>query len=321
MTHEPGRHNSLARKRRRRRQRLANTAAHGPPRTALWPPARQEAGQQFHYDPRWMQHGQPPNQPVEQTGLAPRSWEDYWVAKLDPQEDQAPPTSSSADSRLAPSTTRTAVGVPVAEKRLTDQLVAQVARLYPPGAGRSVYLIPEAGTHRGRPDVIVVHASPIGLATFASTGLRLPNPAAAHAITTTSDDAVPASITTGRIRRLRQEMKLAGWTHSTALRAARLIHFSVAIEAKVHDWRQGIRQVSHWGAVAHRRAVLMPQARLLNVPPRVLETYDIDLLAETTSGRIEVTRKGQSVEPDPGTRLWMLELLVREYFTPEQSAR
>lgn len=226
----------------------------------------------------------------------------------------------SAAILLGPSSTRSSVGVPVAEKLLTDSLVAQVHRLYPPGAGRSIYLLPEAGTRRGRPDLLMVHASSTAVVAHAARGLRLPSPAAAYAITSSANEAVRASVSTTRTRRLRQEMLEVGWTRATAARAASLVHFSVAIEAKVRDWRRGFRQVSHWGPVAHRSAILMPERQLLLVPPEVLRTYDVDLLAQMPGGNIEVTRSGRQVEPVAGARLWMLELVIREYFTPGVSS-
>lgn len=211
--------------------------------------------------------------------------------------------------------------MPIAERLLTDSLAAQVHRLYPPGPGRSIFLVPEADTKRGRPDLLVVHASSAGVNAHIARGLRVPSPAAAYAITSTAEDESGASVSTTHTRRLRQEMRHRGWTRDTAARAANLVHFSIAIEAKIRDWRRGFRQVSHWGLVAHRSALLMPARQLQLVPLEVLRTYDVELLSQAPQGHIEIARPGRHVNPAEATRLWILELLVRESSTSSGSSR
>ena len=244
-----------------------------------------------------------------------------WVAEPHTKESTVPAGPPASDAILLSSqSTRPSVGVPVAERLLTDSLVAQARRLYPPGAGRSAYLLPEADTRRGRPDLLVVHVSSTALGAHAARGLRVPSPAAAYAITSTANEESRAGMSATHMRRLRQEMLQQGWTQPVSARTATLVHFSVAIEAKVRDWRRGFRQVSHWGPVAHRSAILMPERQLLLVPPEVLRTYDVDLLGRTSAGGIELARSGRQIEPAAGAKLWLIELITRAYFTQGESS-
>src|SRR5450756_660445 len=135
---------------------------------------------------------------------------------------------------------RSRVGVPGAERELTEALISQASRVYPPGEGRSVYLLPEPDIGRGRPDLLIIHASSAGIRAYMRQGLEIPSRAAAGSLFVDVSQR-DSRYSPSHGRRLRQGMVRGGWTSQIAQRAAGLIHSSISVEAKIRDWRRAFR--------------------------------------------------------------------------------
>lgn len=208
-----------------------------------------------------------------------------------------------ADNRLTPSTTR-AVGQAIHELALTDALRRSSERLLPPGPGRSAVVIPEVAIGRGRPDVLVVVVSMTSLKAYLSTGLRVETLTHARAL------VAGASSSTARGGK---SLKNAGraWTDAEVRRYSKSVFDSLAVEAKMKDWKQAIRQASRFRHLAHRAAIMLPDGVVLNRVEPYLDTYDLGFIGFSRSRPAWCVSASKS-ELRPGNALWLLELAARQ---------
>ena len=225
---------------------------------------------------------------------------DGWTDKVAPagedEETVGPPTSRR-------------VGQPTHERALTDALASSIARLFPSGPGRSTYIIFEPELGRGRPDAIAVHVSSAALAAVMRQGLRLPHLTASRAaLAVDHTDGLGVTGTYGRA--LRSRIRTAGWTESRASAVSGLVVDSLAIEAKMKDWRRALRQVAAFRAYAHRAALLVPESVADRVEPVGLDVYQAGLLVEL-AGQAEWRREAPRQDLDPAASAWLVELLMR----------
>lgn len=201
------------------------------------------------------------------------------------------------------------VGVPVQELRLTQALERQVPTVVRPGAGRSVYLLQEVDLGAGRPDLVLLTISSTALATYRRSGLRITSPAAARVL----DPAISlehAGVTLSTARGMRRDLLAQGWRPNDVDRLATLVHDSLAIEAKMKDWKQALRQVSKFRRFFHRSAVLMPKRTVAPEFNSILDTYGCGLILEREQ-RLSWQRDAAFVSSPRWARLWLLELLLR----------
>jgi hypothetical protein len=121
-------------------------------------------------------------------------------------------------------------------------------------------------------------------------------------------DGIGVTATYGR--QLQSRIRTAGWTESQASAVSALIVDSIAIEAKMKDWRRALRQIAAFRAYAHRAALLVPKAVGARVQVIGLDVYQSGLLVES-GGRVDWERPASRREVDPATRAWLVELLLR----------
>lgn len=212
-------------------------------------------------------------------------------------------SSHQTDGSMVVPATRS-VGKAIHEVVLTEALSRFSSRLLPPGPGRSVVVIPEVAIGRGRPDILVVVVSKTALNAYLASGLRVETLAQARALVagtgTSAARGTRAAKTTGR-----------AWTDADVKRYSTSVFDSLAVEAKLKDWKQAIRQASRFRHLAHRAAIMLPDGAALNRVTPYLHTYDLGFIGfNRTRPHWCVTANKR--EPRPGTSLWLLELAARQ---------
>lgn len=215
----------------------------------------------------------------------------------------------AVDGASGGNTTARRVGVPTHELVLTRALAASIGRLFPPGSGRTTFVILEPEIGRGRPDAIAVQISTSGLLAVQREGLRLPHLTASRAASA-SGDAASFGVTGPYGRHLQAKIRTAGWTERRAASVANLVVDSLAVEAKVKDWRRAMRQVASFRRYAHRAALLLPDNVASRVDEETLNVYETGLLSEH-DGRVSWARAAPRLPIDPAASTWLVELLVR----------
>jgi len=204
------------------------------------------------------------------------------------------------------------VGVPKQEKSLTDAFLASLPRLARPGPGRSVYVLEEAELGAGRPDIVLLTVSPAALERHIRSGLRLASPVSAKATDPNLSDA-ELGVTEKHAASVRKELAAQGWFSPRAQSAGRIVSDSLAIEAKVRDWRSGVRQVSKFRRFFNRSALLMPSRPMPEESFRSLNRYQCGLLFQLESNQFDwrLPALPSDATPSAWMNVWLLELLVR----------
>jgi hypothetical protein len=198
-------------------------------------------------------------------------------------------------------TSRPPVGVPIHEVALHDAIDRQFSRLFAPGAGRSVFLVSEPELGFGRPDALLLTLSVSSLNSFLRRGLRLPSLNAAKSLAGTG-----TNLTEKHARSLARQLERADWSPRALDEAAGVIKESLAVEAKLAEWRRAIRQASAYRVGAGRSAVLLPARVGALVDDRNLESHGVGLLVEER-GRIEWSVPAPRAEIGVSHRAWLLE--------------
>ena len=204
---------------------------------------------------------------------------------------------------------RRRVGVPIHERRLTDSFLNQVPTVFRPGVGRSNFVLQEVELGAGRPDLVIVTMSPTAFAAFRSSGLRLSSPAAARAVDlTTPLDKL--GISRGYATALRKQLASDGWFDVDPQKVASIVTDSIAIEAKIADWRSAVRQVAKFRRHFHRSAILMPWRHMPPETAQPLAVYECGLIFQDGDS-FNWDREARRVEPSVSSMLWLLELAMR----------
>jgi hypothetical protein len=207
------------------------------------------------------------------------------------------------DNPVTSSTTR-AVGKAIHELVLTDALNRYSARLLPPGPGRSVIVIPEVAIGRGRPDILIVVISMTSLNAYLESGLRIGTLTQARALVNRDGDSVAnAAESVEKADRV--------WTDVEVKRYSASVFDSLAVEAKVKDWKQAIRQASRFRHLAHRAAIMLPDSLGLERVEPYLQTYDLGFIG-FDRGRPSWCVSASKRELRSGSALWLLELAARQ---------
>lgn len=205
---------------------------------------------------------------------------------------------------------RRSVGIPIHERLLTDRFLELSSAVIRPGRGRTLYVIeePELGGS-GRPDLVFVTMQSNALAKYRRSGLHIPSAAAARALDPSfSGSRIGISPSYGAT--VRRGAAARGWGDVDSERIAALLVDTLAVEAKMRDWRRALQQVSRFRRHFHRSAVLMPQREMPAASGRSLDFYGCGLLLQSQR-HIEWARPAKPGNPAIASRLWLLELLVR----------
>lgn len=200
------------------------------------------------------------------------------------------------------------VGVPVHELHLIATFRRSAASLYKPGPGRVSYVLFEPEVGAGRPDAVAITVSRTALDRFMSTGLRVRNVSESRALF--ASDASPLGLTAKHSRSLKRHLAARGWTISELERASSIVYDSLAVEAKIRDWQQALRQAAKFSIAAHQAALFMPVSAATRIPRPLLTSNGFGLVSSGDRGASwEVLPERR--EPAPYARLWLLELLLR----------
>lgn len=210
------------------------------------------------------------------------------------------------------STSRSSVGQPIAEARLTSAVLEHARTLVSPGRGRVLLTLSEVELGLGRPDVVLLAASLTGLAARARQGLRLGNLTEAQ-ILASVDGRLGSQHSASHVRTVSRRLAENGWITSTGqLRAVpRLVAQSLLIEAKVRDWRNGVGQLTRTRWVAERSALLVPATTSHLVPPAMLRHNRLGLIVERSDGTLRWEVRTRPRPLSLLADLWLAELAIR----------
>lgn len=207
---------------------------------------------------------------------------------------------------LAP---RRRIGVPVQEGVLTAAFLDNVYGAKKPGLGRSTYVLLEPELGAGRPDVVLLTISPSALEWFRRSELRLPSSLAARAADPTSD-VLSLGVSKSHAVAVRRDLECRGWLDADFTRISNIVSESLAIEAKMRDWKSAIRQVAKFRALFTQSAILMPRRPLPDAAFTALNYYDCGLLFRGDE-QFFWERQPMIRETPAWARVWLLELLLR----------
>lgn len=206
-------------------------------------------------------------------------------------------------------TSRPSVGTPGKESELTANAASNAARLLRPGTGRSRYLLHEVEFGIGRPDILLLVASPAALRRRRNLGLRIQNLTEARVLGGRVGGGTFKGITSQHAAAVERRLQGRGWSTSEATRA--LVADSLLIEAKVADWKRGIHQLARTRPFVHRAALLMPSAAQHLPNRQMLSRAGIGLLTMDERSTLGWRRKGRRRPLAPSAQLWLDELALR----------
>lgn len=203
------------------------------------------------------------------------------------------------------------VGVPSAERTLTEAVLRDAYALLSPGSGRSLFVLSQVDLGVGRPDLLLLSASRKALHARARSGLRLANLTEARVLAAINNRG-GSGHSVGHVRTVTARLRQAGWITSTGgVRAVRpAVADSILVEAKVSDWRTGLQQLTRTRWAAHASALLMPTASKRRVPRRTLRHNHLGLLVLNDHGlrwQIKPPRRPITWLADA----WLAELAIR----------
>lgn len=205
---------------------------------------------------------------------------------------------------------RSRVGVPIEERALVDAFLMRCAEFFRPGPGRSVFVLeePDLGGS-GRPDLVFVAIAPSALRKYMESGLRLTSQASARVLDP-SLNADQLGVSTSYASALRRSLASQGWSSASPERLAAAVADTLAVEAKMRDWKRALNQVSKFRRLFHRSAILMPERPLPADTYRSLDFYGCGLLFRDGDEFTWEKTPGAG-SPSVWSRLWLLELIVR----------
>ena len=202
------------------------------------------------------------------------------------------------------------VGVPKGEGLLVDDFVLQARKLFPPGVGRSLYVMREVPIGMGRPDLMLMAVSSRGLSRFLESGLSLPTYSAARALVFGEED-LNIAVSQTHVRSLNKKLRELGWSDKAIL-SSNLVHDSVAIEAKLRDWRHAAWQVSKFKGFFQRSGILMPHTGVSERTVEMTTRRRMGLMALNSHNKsCELITPFDKKDIDTAKRLWLLEMLRR----------
>lgn len=209
-------------------------------------------------------------------------------------------------------TLRNRVGVPFAERAITDALAVHARALFPPRSGRSLYLLREVEIGIGRPDLLLLVASPRRVEARREAGLRLGNLTEAEILGAARND-YSSRHTLSHRRAVLARLADRGWVSgqkTVRIPLGPVVADSLIIEAKVADWGRGIVQLSRSRWLSHRAALAISATLNHRVRRTALRANGLGLLllaGDEPRWQVAAPRRSLSV----GADLWLTELLIR----------
>ena len=209
------------------------------------------------------------------------------------------------------------VGVPVAERALTDALDCLAHRIVTPGSGRSLIHLREVEIGLTRPDAILLAVSSTGLRARLRTNLRLPTLAHARVLESLRT-GVPPGYSQRHLSQLRCHLREMKWLTKTGhvRDVSKLIARSLIVEAKVSDWRRGIGQLTKVRRLSHEAALLMSVETQHRVSRATLRHNRLGLLV-ASSDQLRWQIRSPSTELSWAADLWLTELAMRAIDTEQ----
>ena len=158
------------------------------------------------------------------------------------------------------------VGIPIHEKAITDALTISANSLLKPGSGRRLFVCDEVEIGVGRPDVVLIAASPVALRARRERNLRFHNLTEAR-VFVDSLGIHESGYSSSHRKAVQRRLEARGLFERDSIDLLmRPTVDSLIIEAKVQDWRRGINQLSRTRSLAHRSAIAMPVEAIHRVP-------------------------------------------------------
>lgn len=207
--------------------------------------------------------------------------------------------------------TTSGVGVPSAERALTEAAVRCAHDLLGPGPGRSLFVLPEVDLGVGRPDLLLFSASRRALEARARSGLRLANLTEARVLAALNNGG-GSGHSASHARAVASRLQDGGWLRSggSVRTLSPTIGDSMLVEAKVSDWRTGLQQLTRTRWASHSAALLVPSANQRRVPRKTLRHNRLGLLVLNGEGlrwQLKPPRRPLSWLAD----VWLAELAIR----------
>lgn len=206
------------------------------------------------------------------------------------------------------------VGVPKAERALTDAVTDCAFEVMAPGRGRRLIVLSEVELGTGRPDVVLLACSPASIEKRLQLGLRLRTLTEARVLagllseTSTNGSGISA----GHYRHVEKDLKSRGWLNRQGSAEARktTIGKSLLIEAKVGDWRGGVLQLMRNSRLFQSTALLVPDRLNSRIPRPLIEQYGLGLLLYDRD-EVRWQRRGRHRKQPHYANLWLSELALR----------
>lgn len=204
------------------------------------------------------------------------------------------------------------VGVPVAEKLLTEAVCRSADELLRPGSGRSLMVLEEVELGIGRPDLMLLSASRRGLEARARAGLRLTSLTEARVLAALKLGRSPG-ISQGHLRRVTKRLEAAGWIRPDGYirDVPPVVAQSIVLEAKLRDWRGGLHQLARTRWAAHYSALILPASHQGLVSRVALRNNRLGLLVihgESLRWQIRPRSRPLSWLGE----VWLAELAIRQ---------
>lgn len=222
--------------------------------------------------------------------------------------------SSLMRTTISPRSRTRRVGVPILEERLTSAVVASANEILSPGRGRRLFVLQELELGRGRPDVLLVVASPQAIQARARRALRIRTLTEARVLEAlTKGNLALAGVTNGHATSIARSLRDRGWlSRSGQVRqTGPVIADSLLLEAKRSHWRKGVSQLTRARFASHKAALLVPESSGRLVPRALLRRNHLGLMVVTDECVPEWVIKAPPKTPSLSADLWITELLVR----------
>lgn len=212
-----------------------------------------------------------------------------------------------------PARVTSSVGIPVDELSVTDALARQAPEILPPRRGFRLFVFAELDSDHGRPDMALVAMSSTALKARLRQGMRL-NTASEARVLAAFWSGSRTRYTDSHVRSIRARLVGGGWPLGECNAMPdeyRIVRESIVIEAKVADWRSGVRQLARSRWMANRLALAVPQSSVARIGRPILNRYRMGLIATAADGSVVALRKGRRQKLSLAGDLWLSELGIR----------
>lgn len=204
------------------------------------------------------------------------------------------------------------VGFPIHETAITDALTTSANSLLRPGSGRRLFVCEEVEIGVGRPDVVLIAASPAALRARRERNLRFHNLTEAR-VFVDSLGLHESGYSSSHRKAVQRRLEARGLFERDAIDLLmRSTVDSLIIEAKVQDWRCGINQLSRTRSLAHRSAIAMPVESVHRVRENAVSANRLGIIGVDSPKRAALWLRAAPAHPiSVGSELWLLEIASR----------